>query len=65
MDDCTKFLIVGGYIALLGICICGMVSIDRHYRDKLASLGYELECHYIEVDGVRSNWCELVSIEKK
>ena len=39
--------------------------MDNHYRDSLASLGYELKCHYIEVDGVRPNWCELVSIEKK
>lgn len=65
MDNFVKILSGFGFIACMVICIWGMIKVDKHYKDNLASLGYELKCHYIEVDGVRSNWCELVSIEKK
>lgn len=43
----------------------GWNECEIQYKSDLASLGYKMEQHYIEKDGFRTNWVELVTIERK
>ena len=43
----------------------GWNACEFQYKSDLASLGYKIERHYIEKDEFRTNWVELVTIERK
>lgn len=45
----------------IGGCRLGFVTADEAYHDRLTNAGIkEIKQHYVDVDGVRSNWYEVI-----
>lgn len=56
---------VSGYLVA---CVVFMLlqnkTIEQSFQSKLDDAGIRLEHHYIEKDGVRTNWTDVVFINK-
>lgn len=68
-SDGLNIFVIGFLVGCLSAIVLAFLLIhdvvEQSFQGQLADAGIRLEHHYIEKDGVRTNWTDVVFINKE
>ena len=68
-SDGVEIFIIGFLVGCVSAIVLSFLLIhdvvEHSFQSQLADAGIRLEHHYIEKDGVRTNWTDVVFINKE